>query len=1062
MIAGLVMVAAGVSATDVIPLDAAVTGFQISEDEAGVQTLTVTVHELALDPLHIDGEQWAVVRVPGAHNLMEYGRPSLPFLVTEYLLGARDGITLELIDAATREIDLAARGFVGVAPSKGHFNRNVDPESIPWRFDERIYGSDVPFPRADVWVDEPAIAGPLRGQAVRTPVVRWRPASNRLEVVEQARYRVVRLDEAVNPRLGRQPALTGLFDQVARQRAVNYELRYVPFVEAGRLLILAHDDYLDEVAPLAAWETLVGYPTVVTPVSTVGATAAQIQAYIQSLYDAPEGLTWIILVGDYQHIPNAIGANPDRAPCDPCYTKLEGNDHRPDAAISRISALSEAEVTTQVNKILTYEQYPDTGGAGTWYTAGFGVAGDDTGGTGLADWQRMDLLRDDLLEPAYTYTEFDQIYHDHASSSQVTASVNAGKSLGLYIGHGWSGGWSTTGFSSSDANALINDDMLPVIWSVACNNGQFHNVNECFAEAWLRNDSGGAVSFEGATTSESWVPPCNAQRGIIDALRQHVAFTTGGQHVNGKLHCMDIDGDSTSSEGTKFMEQSTLFGSCVMWPRTVEPQIPDEPDDFMVAGGVATLTVTVGGAPLAHANGAIVSFFARDGQSITPLGSGLIDANGVVSATVSGDPTHCHVHGLNLVPQEFELAASADGRVSFDAGTYSCDDTVAVRLADANIPGTSPITVDTVELPVTDGTETHTVTLTEVEADRNIFTGSFVLGSDLQVEHGDTVTVTYVDANDGHGGTGVTKTDTASIDCQGPVISGLDTVATSHSITVRFVTDEPSTTRVVYGQIAPPTTVVEDTALVTEHEITIDGLQPCMVYFLAAGGDDAQGNTTLDDNAGAYYEVPTSGWQVFLAESLDSDPGWQIDNGSHSAMGWAFGVPTGQGQDGYGGPDPTSGYTGPNVYGVNLNGDQPPNLGHDELQLITPVLDLSVATEAQLRFRRWLGVEDDDWDNARIQVSIDGGATWTTAWENGSSHIDDQDWIEQVVELPAGESTVQVRWTMGTTDSSWNFCGWNVDDVVIEGAVPCTPVQVLFGDGFETGDCTVWSNLVGQ
>ena len=37
------------------------------------------------------------------------------------------------------EVDLETLGLAGVAPSKGHFSRSVDPDSVPWEFDPRIY-----------------------------------------------------------------------------------------------------------------------------------------------------------------------------------------------------------------------------------------------------------------------------------------------------------------------------------------------------------------------------------------------------------------------------------------------------------------------------------------------------------------------------------------------------------------------------------------------------------------------------------------------------------------------------------------------------------------------------------------------------------------------------------------------------------------------------------------------------------------------------------------------------------------------------------------------------------
>ena len=55
---------------------------------------------------------------------------------------------------------------------------------------------------------------------------------------------------------------------------------------------------------------------------------------------------------------------------------------------------------------------------------------------------------------------------------------------------------------------------------------------------------------------------------------------------------------------------------------------------------------------------------------------------------------------------------------------------------------------------------------------------------------------------------------------------------------------------------------------------------------------------------------------------------------------------------------------------------------------------------------------------------------------------------------------MQVRWTYGSTDGSWNYCGWNIDDVVVEGAMPCGGLPMIFTDGFEAGDCGGWTEMV--
>jgi len=159
--------------------------------------------------------------------------------------------------------------------------------------------------------------------------------------------------------------------------------------------------------------------------------------------------------------------------------------------------------------------------------------------------------------------------------------------------------------------------------------------------------------------------------------------------------------------------------------------------------------------------------------------------------------------------------------------------------------------------------------------------------------------------------------------------------------------------------------------------------------------------------------------------TMDTDPGWAVEGQ------WAWGTPTGGGGE-YGGPDPTSGHTGTKVCGYNLAGDYANSM--PEYDLTAGPVDMTGLLGAHLRFWRWLGVERALYDHAYVRVSADG-TNWTTVWQNPSDvSIEDSSW--QLVDLDIsavadGEPTVYVRWTMGTTDSGWRYCGWNVDDVQI-------------------------------
>lgn len=175
-----------------------------------------------------------------------------------------------------------------------------------------------------------------------------------------------------------------------------------------------------------------------------------------------------------------------------------------------------------------------------------------------------------------------------------------------------------------------------------------------------------------------------------------------------------------------------------------------------------------------------------------------------------------------------------------------------------------------------------------------------------------------------------------------------------------------------------------------------------------------------------YFMCPIYSWDMSL------NPGWETQGQ------WAWGQPTGGSGD-HGGPDPTSGYTGNNVLGYNLNGGYTNDM--PAYHLTAGPFDFTGIYDAELHFARWLGVESATYDHAKISVSING-TTFTTIWENGTTTIDDTSW-QQVSYLLGSQvdnrPSVWIRWTMGNTDGGWTYCGWNIDDVSICGYRYQTP-----------------------
>ena len=85
--------------------------------------------------------------------------------------------------------------------------------------------------------------------------------------------------------------------------------------------------------------------------------------------------------------------------------------------------------------------------------------------------------------------------------SDVVNAMNNGSLITTYIGHASIEMWAENVFLSSDASALTNGSNLPVVITLNCLNGYFHDVfTVSLAEALLKAPNGGAVAVWASST----------------------------------------------------------------------------------------------------------------------------------------------------------------------------------------------------------------------------------------------------------------------------------------------------------------------------------------------------------------------------------------------------------------------------------------------------------------------------------------------------------------------------------------------------------------------------------
>ena len=179
----------------------------------------------------------------------------------------------------------------------------------------------------------------------------------------------------------------------------------------------------------------------------------------------------------------------------------------------------------------------------------------------------------------YTYEAVTQQYSgvgSGTSASAISNDINAGASIINYCNHGSQTSWAVANYSNSHVNALVNDNMLPYIWSVACNNGQFDGT--CFGEAWLRatnNNTGaptGAIGGMFSWISQPWQPPMYGQDEMVDILTEwkssdKYCHTLGGASLNGNMYVLDAAPSDNGATHNTWI----LFGDPSLLVRTDNP-----------------------------------------------------------------------------------------------------------------------------------------------------------------------------------------------------------------------------------------------------------------------------------------------------------------------------------------------------------------------------------------------------------------------------------------------------------------------------------------------------------
>ena len=521
-----------------------------------------------------------IISVPRTVSTAAAGEPNLPMIAVPAIIGDRKHYNIRVVDAQYADYPME------VAPSKGDFPRTINPEDVPYTYGV-AYSTNAFFPTQNVGLYEPYIMRDFRGQNMVVYPFAYNPVSHTLRVYYNMTVEMYcdgMQGENIFDRRSNEVKMDPEFDALYSNHFINYNegvSKYTAVEETGELLIICHDAFMDAMQPFVNWKKQIGRPTTMVGTSVSGFTSDAIKSYIQTQYNSNPNISHILLVGDNAQVQGyftAIAGYSGRT--DQYYGQLAGNDYYNDVIVGRFSAETVEHVTTQVNKVIHYER--DINATDTWLSTGQGVSKNEGAGSGHfgeADYQHIDYIRDTLLHYNYTniHRDYQGVQGVTSSAAIISQHINEGVSIINYCNHGSPTSWGVFSYSNTHVNALTNDNKLPFIWSVACNNGQFDYSQPCFAEAWMRatnNTTGeptGAIGGMFSYISQPWQPPMYGQDEMNNVLTEHrsIKRTLGGISTDGNMKILDQY--NSNGQGLATYQFWLLFGDPTLTVRNMTP-----------------------------------------------------------------------------------------------------------------------------------------------------------------------------------------------------------------------------------------------------------------------------------------------------------------------------------------------------------------------------------------------------------------------------------------------------------------------------------------------------------
>ncbi len=528
------------------------------EDDNSSSTIRIDLAGFEIKEFNADGKTYQSIDLLTDIFTTKEGYPEIPYITKILAIPDQAGISLEVLE--TSEIQ-SFNGF-HLPPARYSWAEGApEPAYIE---NKNIYQMKEIYPKEHIKADPPVIFRDFRISRVSIYPIQYIPNKGEIQIVSSITIRVnYGGGEVINPKTTPQRAIAPSFAPIYKSFIFNYESilnRKYQSKETGYdvMLCIIPDEFVDTFEEYAEWKHKSGTYVHITKFSDIGANSSDpniIKDHITDAYNNWEHPpTYVLLVGDDGICPlKSITEDGYTFATEDYFVTVEGNDYFPEMMIGRFTNQNDYTLEVMINKFINYERNPYMDNT-DWFKRGTCCSNN----LYESQVEIKHFTANVMLEDG-GFTSVDTLMSDYnpyskgcsMNLSDVTNTINEGRTILNYRGEGWSYGWAANcyWFDTGDVASQINNgEMLTFVTSIGCGVAMFNEGGgNCFGEQWLELGSltapRGACAFVGPTSNTHTTYNNKLDKGIYVGMFREGMDTPGQALLRGKLYMYNVYGD---------------------------------------------------------------------------------------------------------------------------------------------------------------------------------------------------------------------------------------------------------------------------------------------------------------------------------------------------------------------------------------------------------------------------------------------------------------------------------------------------------------------------------------